>query len=812
MILTTAPLLQDSVLERQIELETAAIRAGVARYRRLARLATERGDGANLKAGERWLVHWFEALTASLKQVQREVRRNTKGQGGHIHGPTLLLIEPERMAVIAMHETLGACMARERGALLPDVTYAIGAAVVAEASLDILAEDHADKLKELSWKCRNLNTQRINWWAKKTLEDPIWSRKVCTSLGATLFWSLAGIAGTAGYDQPFAPAFRVERRRTDSRRARAFVMLDDCVFAEIERSHIARQALRPRYLPMLVAPYPWLPPTLEGGRTDGGYVKIRTPFISKPSQAQKTALGKAKLDTIYQCLSAVTGPASRINKRILQWQVAAWETGGSIAGIPRASDWERPPKPADFDTNEEAKNEWKKAAAKVYGENARMRVERITFLQKLGVAREMAPHAAIYFPHQLDFRGRSYAIPVYLNYQGDDVCRGALEFAAAKSPDSPEAQRWLKIHTANCYGVDKCSFADRCQWVDDHMPQIRRAAADPLNDDWWLQADGGDQPWQFLAACIAMTDPEAAAHLPIGQDGTCNGLQHYAALGRDEAGAAAVNLRACDESQAPSDIYSQIAAIVRARVEQDAIAGKDEARGLVVSRKLVKQPTMTSVYGVTAVGARHQIKDRLKDMGYKGEELYKVSKYLSTITLEAIGQTCVAAREIMDWLRSCARLIADQDQPVAWTTPLGLPVVQPYRAWRTVRVQTVVQTITLRVEDETLPVARRKQVDGTPPNYIHCIDSSHKFMTALACKARGIDFAHVHDKFMTHAATSPALARTLREQFMALHSAPLLQQLHGQWCAAFPDAEFDAPPEQGSYNLAEIMEAPYAFS
>lgn len=52
-----------------------------------------------------------------------------------------------------------------------------------------------------------------------------------------------------------------------------------------------------------------------------------------------------------------------------------------------------------------------------------------------------------------------------------------------------------------------------------------------------------DDPWQFLAACIEFTnalrsgDPENyISHLPIHQDGTCNGLQHYSALGRDTLG------------------------------------------------------------------------------------------------------------------------------------------------------------------------------------------------------------------------------------------------------------------------------------
>lgn len=45
------------------------------------------------------------------------------------------------------------------------------------------------------------------------------------------------------------------------------------------------------------------------------------------------------------------------------------------------------------------------------------------------------------------------------------------------------------------------------------------------------------------------------------QDGSCNGLQHYAALGRDSVGAASVNLL---PSELPQDVYSGVAAQVGA--------------------------------------------------------------------------------------------------------------------------------------------------------------------------------------------------------------------------------------------------------
>jgi DNA-directed RNA polymerase, mitochondrial len=93
-------------------------------------------------------------------------------------------------------------------------------------------------------------------------------------------------------------------------------------------------------------------------------------------------------------------------------------------------------------------------------------------------------------------------------------------------------------------------------------------------------------------------------------------LQHYAALGRDREGAAAVNLI---DSPTPQDVYTRIARHVRAAVTAEAEATSsdggvtaDLARRVrsAVDRKLVKQTVMTTVYGVTLVGARDQIINR----------------------------------------------------------------------------------------------------------------------------------------------------------------------------------------------------------
>jgi len=157
----------------------------------------------------------------------------------------------------------------------------------------------------------------------------------------------------------------------------------------------------------------------------------------------------------------------------------------------------------------------------------------------------------------------------------------------------PKGLQWLKIHIANLYGFDKAAFEERVKWVDDHTDQILEAATNPLDGPrWWFSA--GD-PWQFLAACMDLHaayqsgDPEAyESSLPVHQDGTCNGLQHYAALGGDTIGAQQVNLVAGEK---PSDVYSHVGKMVEEVIEKDVLKGQYYAIMLQgkITRKVVKQ-------------------------------------------------------------------------------------------------------------------------------------------------------------------------------------------------------------------------------
>uniref|UniRef100_A0A8R1DXD5 DNA-directed RNA polymerase n=1 Tax=Caenorhabditis japonica TaxID=281687 RepID=A0A8R1DXD5_CAEJA len=382
----------------------------------------------------------------------------------------------------------------------------------------------------------------------------------------------------------------------------------------------------------------------------------------------------------------------------------------------------------------------------------------------------------LFFPHNMDFRGRVYPLSPYLSHMGDDVNRCILKFAKSQ-PLGNEGFDWLKLHCVNLTGTMKrSSVADRLLEADRLIPTIIDSATNPLDGEkWWMNSD---EPWQTLAACMeierALRYGSDVAHfpsqLPIHQDGSCNGLQHYAALGRDNEGGIQVNLT---QSELPNDVYSDVAE----RVEQKRLVDensegedRDAARKLreflpmTVPRKVIKQTVMTTVYGVTMYGAVLQIKRQLKALDIPGDDASIFARYLARKTFASLNDAFTSSMALKDWFRLIAKGASDLVRTVEWVTPLGLPVVQPYCK------------LVERSSKLVLVPVPMKQVDAFPPNFVHSLDSTHMMLTSLNCAHRGITFAAVHDCFWTHANSVDQMNEICRQQFVSLHSQPIVEQ------------------------------------
>uniref|UniRef100_A0A667WWS5 DNA-directed RNA polymerase n=1 Tax=Myripristis murdjan TaxID=586833 RepID=A0A667WWS5_9TELE len=536
-------------------------------------------------------------------------------------------------------------------------------------------------------------------------------------------------------------------------------------------------------IPMLCPPVPWISAKF------GAYLLTPTKLMRAIDGATQHELLLEKCQNLHAVLDSLNQLGTcawRINKPLLDIIISIFNDRGSdkLDIPPPMSEAPKIPhfNPQDPSYTSTEKAHMKREVIKAKKKCSEMHSLRMDALYKLSIANYMRDEI-FWFPHNMDFRGRTYPCPPYFNHLGSDVTRAILVFAEGK-PLGPKGLDWLKIHLVNLTGLKKrSSLQGRLEYANSIMEDILDSADNPLNGKkWWMNAD---EPWQALACCMeianAVRSPDPTrfiSHFPVHQDGSCNGLQHYAALGRDVIGATSVNLMPCD---VPQDVYSGVAQQVEEFRARDAESGLKIAQVLegFISRKVVKQTVMTVVYGVTRYGGRLQIEKRLKEIDeFPKEYVWDASHYLVRQVFTGLKEMFTGTREIQDWLTESARLISKSGRTVEWVTPLGLPIIQPYHRTRYQVLKSTMQHINLQISHDAKERPDTvKQKNAFPPNFIHSLDSTHMMLTALHCYSAGLTFVSVHDCFWTHALTVDTMNKVCREQFVALHSQPILQEL-----------------------------------
>ncbi|GFU85187.1 DNA-directed RNA polymerase, mitochondrial [Trichonephila clavipes] len=127
----------------------------------------------------------------------------------------------------------------------------------------------------------------------------------------------------------------------------------------------------------------------------------------------------------------------------------------------------------------------------------------------------------------------------------------------------------------------------------------------------------------------------------------------------------------------------------------------------------------------------------------------------------------------------------------------------------------------------------RKQKNGFAPNFIHSLDASHMMLTSLFCQRKGFTFVSVHDCYWTHALTVEIMNKICREQFVALHKEPILEDLSAFFLDKYARVVnekiqgnklkknsvnkklrdlLSTVPKKGTFNLDKVLESEYFFS
>lgn len=614
------------------------------------------------------------------------------------------------------------------------------------------------------------------------------------------------------------------------------------------------------YVPTIIPPKPWT------SMWDGGYYgalsqnKTLMRYIpyARSSQTRKlytSRLNELDLSSLYSAVNAIQATAYRINKPVLDILKYYLSIGGGIAGLAETKPLEQLPRfphaYEDIKEDEELlkafKAHKKKMIEVVHKENQR-KGKALRAVMILKTAEDFAKYDSIWFPMNIDFRGRVYPIPTGLNPQGDDMTKSLLQYAnpvPVSTEDAPDALKWLSIHGAGLAGHDKIPLEDRVAWVEENKQNILSSAETPLDFPWWQEQD---KPWQFLA--WTMEYKRALEYLDIHKtlagfdcrctiayDGTCSGLQHYSCLLRDPVGGSAVNLIDHDK---PSDIYREVSDKVLTMVKKDVMEGttkgkerkdgtfgpgtKQMAEAWVahgINRKVCKRPVMTLAYGSGQYGFANQIyEDTTRDNPhFAGVGDRQAAQYLAKLTWKAVQTTVVAAIEGMECLKKIATALAKADMPVEWVTPMGLPIQQMYLSRKTESFQLRLGNASTRYRiyvttvSENEDVDRHKQATGVAPNFIHSLDATHLMMSINEASKEGcVNFSTVHDSFGTSLGEAARLRRIIRQQMVKLYTEhdPLADFLrHAEELLGEPlDIEL---PKKGSLDINCILDSKFVF-
>ena len=593
--------------------------------------------------------------------------------------------------------------------------------------------------------------------------------------------------------------------------------------------------------------------------------KQRNTFIKQYIQK----LHQLDLSWLFDCVNALQSTPFVVNERILETMVSIMENHGSLGGLPSTDETPKFPK-LNNPTPEELEMH-KRKLVKFY-KHERSRISKVLRTNiTLGCAKKYSVYEKIYFPWNLDYRGRIYPMSPALNPQGDDAQKSLLLFAEPSPLTSEESLKWFYIAGAGFAGLDKIPFDDRIKWVLDNEDNILQSAASPLTYTWWDEVAGDESPMCFLSFCFeferlrvyqAGHDGSAVGFksgLPISFDGTCSGLQHFSMLLADEVGGYSVNLVPNEEVQ---DIYQVVADKVNVILHRDLMEGtaddyKKDKKGQYVldkkgekcivygtkelatewlsygqakfgtegiKRKVCKRSVMTLAYGSRKYGFSENLKeDIIKPWMAEHEDTpiflsrSQAANYMAGLIWDAVSTTVIKAVEGMEWLKKIASIVGKSGEAVAWTSPNGLPIqqnkfisnIEIYRArFNGLQIRTYIP------KDPT-DIDARQQAQSIAPNFIHSMDACHMQRVILNQHKKGNNnFFMIHDSFGTDIEHAGDLFKSIREEMVMMYKD---KNYLKTW---LDDVEYLIPegtklpeiPQKGALDLDKVKDSKYCFA
>lgn len=278
--------------------------------------------------------------------------------------------------------------------------------------------------------------------------------------------------------------------------------------------------------------------------------------------------------------------------------------------------------------------------------------------------------------------------------------------------------QYIKIDIANQYGLDKLTWQERLDWVDQYSAQTL-----------YEHTEEAKEPILYYKAVNALHD--ALNGLPtgfiMGLDATASGLQIMACLMGCHRTAQSTNLIYTNKRQ---DVYQLVADIMDPLVDQD------------ITKDIVKHPVMTTFYG-----SKQQPKNVFGSGTKELKKFYEVLKGLLP-----------GALECMDDIQGCWQ---SHKKEHAWTLPDGHRAIVP-----------VMVQVDKKIEIDELDhrtFTHRSYINepakkglSLAANIVHSIDGYVVRESIRRAHLQGFELLTIHDSFWA----SPNHMNNVRQNYL----------------------------------------------
>ena len=600
---------------------------------------------------------------------------------------------------------------------------------------------------------------------------------------------------------------------------------------KVDQKNFECSVLTPYYKPMISKPREW-----HNSPFNGGYYNeflSKQPLVKTNDFSYLKELQEEGHKDFYEAVNHLQNVPFQIDKTMFEVMEFIWDRDLGIGHFPtRESLLDENNRPKNVirtelvNTDKEALIKYKRDCTNEY-KNEIARVSKVLSTSiAISIIKEYLDENVFYLVLFMDRRGRIYTVGNYLSYQSDQKIRSVICFKNGERLGD-RGKYWLFVHAANTFGNDKITFDDRVKYTEDNFELMLSYADNPFENRGWGDAD---KPMEFLQTCFHLKEYKKhgldyVCNLPVSMDATCSGLQILSILARDYETAWKVNVTPSDK---PQDIYTIVADSVLKEVKELAGQGSYEANRWLqfgITRSIVKRNIMTYVYGLKPFGAREQVFDEYKKQLELGkpkvlkDDGFQDCKWLANINWKHIQQQVPKASELMVWFQNVAKLFAQANLCMKWTTPMGFKVTQDYRYLQKFKVKTAISGslvyTTLRRQLHKLDV--RKMQSSVAPNITHSLDGALAQAVALRCKHNPEPITNllmVHDSFATTPNKVDLLHKFIRQSVVDLFTEDYLAKLYEDFSKQLPNKQkalLEPPPERGTLDITKVIDSKYFF-